>query len=149
MQTFVFSATLSKDLQQNLKRRIRRGAKKGAGKKMSAFEDLVDRLDFREPNPEVIDLSPQGGVVATLKESMVECVVADKVCAALFVGHPELMEAVGPISLLFPSPLSRSITRLCRYHRRYSAPHALVRDPAPSSLPVAFSATAKTKAEEP
>jgi len=28
----------------------------------------------------VIDLSPEGGVVASLKESMVECVVADKVC---------------------------------------------------------------------
>jgi ATP-dependent RNA helicase DDX24/MAK5 len=29
MQTFVFSATLSKDLQQNLKRRTRRPPKKG------------------------------------------------------------------------------------------------------------------------
>lgn len=42
-------------------------------------EDLVERLDFRDPNPEVIDLSPEGGVVASLKESMVECVIAEKV----------------------------------------------------------------------
>jgi hypothetical protein len=42
-------------------------------------EDLVDRLDFRDHNPEVIDLSPEGGVVATLRESMVECVSTDKV----------------------------------------------------------------------
>lgn len=41
----------------------------------------MERLDFRDENPEVIDLSPEGGVVAMLKESMVECVVADKVSA--------------------------------------------------------------------
>lgn len=39
----------------------------------------MERLDFRDENPEVIDLSPEGGVVKQLKESMVECVVADKV----------------------------------------------------------------------
>ncbi|WVF66002.1 hypothetical protein IAT40_000740 [Kwoniella sp. CBS 6097] len=77
MQTFVFSATLSKDLQQNLKRRGPIGGK-GKGKRSSTLEDLVDKLDFRDRNPEVIDLSPEGGVVATLRESMVECVVADK-----------------------------------------------------------------------
>ncbi|OCF44081.1 ATP-dependent RNA helicase MAK5 [Kwoniella heveanensis CBS 569] len=77
MQTFVFSATLSKDLQQNLKRTGRIGGK-GKGKRSSTLEDLVDKLDFRDRNPEVIDLSPEGGVVATLRESIVECVVADK-----------------------------------------------------------------------
>ncbi|WWC66623.1 uncharacterized protein I206_100526 [Kwoniella pini CBS 10737] len=77
MQTFVFSATLSKDLQQNLKRKqYNRG--KGKGKRSSTLEDLVDKLDFRDPKPEVIDLSPEGGVVATLRESMVECIIADK-----------------------------------------------------------------------
>lgn len=80
MQTFVFSATLSKDLQQNLKRRNRSStSKKRPTKQASALEDLVDRLDFRDPKPELIDLSPEGGVVAMLKESMVECVVSDKV----------------------------------------------------------------------
>ena len=37
------------------------------------------KLDFRDPDPEVIDLSPEGGVVSTLKESQVECLGADKV----------------------------------------------------------------------
>ena len=37
------------------------------------------RLDFRDPEPEVIDLSPVGGVVSTLRESQVECLSADKV----------------------------------------------------------------------
>lgn len=93
MQTFVFSATLSKDLQQNLKRKQRKpkaGTKRASAlgelfssqataHELTHSEDLVDRLDFRDPNPEVIDLSPEGGVVATLRESMVECIVTDKV----------------------------------------------------------------------
>ncbi|BEJ10856.1 hypothetical protein CspHIS471_0102780 [Cutaneotrichosporon sp. HIS471] len=74
MQTFVFSATLSKDLQANLKRFKRRGK----GKKSSTLEDLVERLDFRDANPEVIDLSPEGGLVSTLREAMIECIAADK-----------------------------------------------------------------------
>ncbi|TXT07465.1 hypothetical protein VHUM_03185 [Vanrija humicola] len=75
MQTFVFSATLSKDLQQNLKKRRR---SKPKGKKASALEDLVEKLDFRDEAPLVIDLSPEGGLVKTLRESMIECVVSDK-----------------------------------------------------------------------
>ncbi|GMK59849.1 hypothetical protein CspeluHIS016_0900660 [Cutaneotrichosporon spelunceum] len=73
MQTFVFSATLSKDLQANLKRYKRRGKKSS-----STLEDLVDRLDFRDANPAVIDLSPEGGLVSTLREAQIECVASDK-----------------------------------------------------------------------
>ncbi|WVO14692.1 hypothetical protein L204_102330 [Cryptococcus depauperatus] len=76
LQTFVFSATLSKDLQRNLKRRNKNH--RGKGKKSSTLEDLVEKLDFRDENPEVIDLSPEGGVVKTLRESMIECTQADK-----------------------------------------------------------------------
>lgn len=42
-------------------------------------EDLLERLDFRDPEPEVINLSPEGGVVSSLQESQVECLPADKV----------------------------------------------------------------------
>ncbi|OWZ74759.1 ATP-dependent RNA helicase MAK5 [Cryptococcus neoformans Bt85] len=76
MQTFVFSATLSKDLQKNLKRRST--SWKGKGKRSSTLEDLVEKLDFRDENPEVIDLSPEGGVVSSLRESMIESTKADK-----------------------------------------------------------------------
>lgn len=113
MQTFVFSATLSRDLQQNLKRRKRmkqsNGKRKGNGRpettlgallmsllrlqdmfltvsKSTIFrvfyistDELLLKLDFRDPEPEVIDLSPEGGVVSTLKESQIECLSADKV----------------------------------------------------------------------
>ncbi|KAF7351230.1 DEAD-domain-containing protein [Mycena sanguinolenta] len=81
LQTFVFSATLSKDLQRNVKRRSR---PKPAGKHhkrdapASTLDDLLLRLDFRDPEPEIIDLSPKGGVVSTLKESKIECLSADK-----------------------------------------------------------------------
>ncbi|KIR59411.1 ATP-dependent RNA helicase MAK5 [Cryptococcus bacillisporus CA1873] len=75
MQTFVFSATLSKDLQTNL---TRRRSWKGKGKRSSTLEDLVEKLDFRDENPEVIDLSPEGGVVSSLRESMIESTKADK-----------------------------------------------------------------------
>ncbi|KAL5480766.1 MAK5 [Sanghuangporus weigelae] len=80
LQTFIFSATLSRDLQRNLKRMKRTPSKlksKG-GKPISTLDELVSKLDFRDPEPEVIDLSPKGGVVSTLQESQVECLSADK-----------------------------------------------------------------------
>ncbi|EPQ52206.1 DEAD-domain-containing protein [Gloeophyllum trabeum ATCC 11539] len=76
MQTFVFSATMSKDLQRNLK--MRKRPKAGKTKPASTLDDLLMRLDFRDPEPEVIDLSPEGGVVSTLKEGKIECLSADK-----------------------------------------------------------------------
>lgn len=83
LQTFIFSATLSKDLQRNVKGRSRpRSAgkkyKKHDEKPASTLDDLLLRLDFRDPDPEVIDLSPTGGVVSTLQESKIECLSADK-----------------------------------------------------------------------
>ncbi|EKM58046.1 uncharacterized protein PHACADRAFT_182435 [Phanerochaete carnosa HHB-10118-sp] len=76
LQTLVFSATLSKDLQRNLKKRSRPSRK--SSKPASTLDDLLLRLDFRDPNPEVIDLSPEGGVVSTLRESRIDCLTNDK-----------------------------------------------------------------------
>jgi ATP-dependent RNA helicase DDX24/MAK5 len=47
---------------------------------MNVTDDLLLRLDFRDPKPEVIDISPEGGVVNSLRESKIECLSADKVC---------------------------------------------------------------------
>ncbi|SRR6266550_1073964 len=98
LQIFVFSATLSKDLQRNLRKRTKLPKK---GQKLTStlgafpainlirivcepeLDDLLLRLDFRDPEPEVVDLSPAGGVVATLQESKIECLVADKVSIRL------------------------------------------------------------------
>ncbi|KAF4618627.1 hypothetical protein D9613_010108 [Agrocybe pediades] len=82
LQTFVFSATMSKDLQRNVKKKFRpKGNKKHYKrdqKPATTLDDLLLRLDFRDPNPEVIDLSPVGGVVSTLKEGKIECLSGDK-----------------------------------------------------------------------
>jgi ATP-dependent RNA helicase DDX24/MAK5 len=78
MQTFVFSATLSKELQQNLKRRWRpKGFQKNDGP-ATTLDDLLLRLDFRDPEPEIIDISPKSGVVSALKESRIECLANNK-----------------------------------------------------------------------
>ncbi|KAI0366851.1 DEAD-domain-containing protein [Pilatotrama ljubarskyi] len=77
LQTFVFSATLSKDLQKNLKRRSR-GRRRKNEKPASTLDDLLLRLDFRDPEPAVVDISPAGSVVATLTESKIECLMTDK-----------------------------------------------------------------------
>ena len=42
-------------------------------------DDLLLRLDFRDPDPKVIDMSPIGGVVSTLTEGKIYCLSADKV----------------------------------------------------------------------
>ncbi|KAG8880681.1 ATP-dependent RNA helicase [Tulasnella sp. 332] len=78
LQTLIFSATLSKDLQKNLKKKGDEKKKKRQRKITSTLDDLLMRLDFRDENPDVIDLSPQGGVVESLQESKVECLVKDK-----------------------------------------------------------------------
>ncbi|KAH0581449.1 hypothetical protein H2248_012530 [Termitomyces sp. 'cryptogamus'] len=82
LQTFIFSATLSQGLQNNVKRRSRPKSagkyKKRDDKPASTLDDLLSRLDFRDPDPQVIDLSPAGGVVSTLQESKIECLSADK-----------------------------------------------------------------------
>jgi ATP-dependent RNA helicase DDX24/MAK5 len=44
-----------------------------------SIDDLVSRLDFRDPEPVVIDLSPKDRIVSTFQESKVECLMTDKV----------------------------------------------------------------------
>ncbi|GAA5968135.1 hypothetical protein JCM11641_003744 [Rhodosporidiobolus odoratus] len=78
MRTFVFSATMSKELQQNFRKRggltnRRWVPPQEGGGDMSSLDDLLDRLDFRDSDPEIIDLSPEHGLVETLKECKVEC----------------------------------------------------------------------------
>ncbi|KAL4079554.1 ATP-dependent RNA helicase [Scleroderma citrinum] len=79
LQTFVFSATLSKELQHNFKRRSRHTAiTQGGNNPLSTLDDLLLRLDFRHPEPDVIDISPEGGTVSTLQLSKLECLSSDK-----------------------------------------------------------------------
>ncbi|KAE9383009.1 DEAD-domain-containing protein [Gymnopus androsaceus JB14] len=66
MQTFVFSATLSKDLQKNFKRRSKPKRSNNSKKEEKPASTLV------------IDLSPEGGVVSSLTEGKIQCLSADK-----------------------------------------------------------------------
>ncbi|GJJ07838.1 hypothetical protein Clacol_002043 [Clathrus columnatus] len=75
LQTFIFSATLSKELQRDLKSNKRRKTKTNSA---TTLDELLMKLDFRDPNPVVIDLSPEGGKVQGLQESIVECLTANK-----------------------------------------------------------------------
>lgn len=45
---------------------------------MAPLEDLFDKLDFRDEEPEIIDLSPADGVVSTLQEAKIECMANEK-----------------------------------------------------------------------
>ncbi|CAE6493815.1 unnamed protein product [Rhizoctonia solani] len=76
MQTFVFSATMSKELQTNLSRRS--GKRRNKNKNGSTLDDLLMKLDFRDPNPAIVDLSPEYGKVSSLTESRIECISGDK-----------------------------------------------------------------------
>ncbi|KAF5314780.1 hypothetical protein D9611_007158 [Ephemerocybe angulata] len=79
LQTFVFSATLSKDLQRNLKKPMRANfSRKKKAKPATTLDDLLMRLDFRDPEPEIIDLSPQGNLISTLQEGRINCLSTDK-----------------------------------------------------------------------
>ncbi|KAJ2915512.1 hypothetical protein MD484_g4910, partial [Candolleomyces efflorescens] len=80
MQTFVFSATLSKDLQRNLKKPMRRSfsSKKKQHKPASTLDDLLLRLDFRDADPEIIDLTPEGNLISSLQEGRINCLTSDK-----------------------------------------------------------------------
>ncbi|UZJ56691.1 hypothetical protein CBS101457_006011 [Exobasidium rhododendri] len=74
LQTFIFSATLSKDLQKNLKKSNR----KRKGKKASTLDDLFSMIDFRDDDPRVVDLSTKTRLAAGLIESKLECLNKDK-----------------------------------------------------------------------
>lgn len=81
MRTFVFSATMSKELQLNLKRKggTRKFIPRANEGEMTSLDDLLDKLDFRDPDPDIIDLSPEHGLVETLKECKIECLQQEKV----------------------------------------------------------------------
>ncbi|EST09865.1 Helicase, C-terminal [Kalmanozyma brasiliensis GHG001] len=83
MQTFIFSATLSKALQVNLKRRrkVQQFTKKRHSKRKenaTTLDELMDRVDFRDESPAVIDLTPGQGLPEGLMETKIECVGKDK-----------------------------------------------------------------------
>lgn len=89
IRTMVFSATMDKHLQINLKKNWRqtRTQKDKDQASKDPLEDLLERIDFRDEEPELIDLSPKGRLVSGLKECKIECVMKDKVRSPM-TPHP-------------------------------------------------------------
>ena len=78
MQTFVYSATMSKALQTNLKRALWRKKQRREAEPSNTLDDLLARVDFRDAEPVVIEMATQRHVADTLYEAKMECVGQDK-----------------------------------------------------------------------
>lgn len=78
MQTFVYSATMAKALQTNLKRAQWRRRKQRDSETSNTLEDLLSRVDFRDAEPLVVELTPLRHVSETLAEAKVECLAKEK-----------------------------------------------------------------------
>ncbi|WFD27428.1 RNA helicase [Malassezia nana] len=77
MQTFVYSATMSKGLQANLKKAYWR-KKQRRSQLTNTLDDMLARVDFRDEEPWVVELIPERHVADTLWETKVECTGPDK-----------------------------------------------------------------------
>ncbi|KAF9431690.1 ATP-dependent RNA helicase, partial [Entomortierella beljakovae] len=74
-QTFIFTATLSKELSLNLSR------KKNTAKSAStegSMEDLMERIEFHDDSPEFVQVKSEKIVASTLLEAKVECLTPEK-----------------------------------------------------------------------
>jgi ATP-dependent RNA helicase DDX24/MAK5 len=87
IRTMVFSATMDKNLQINLKKKSLQRKTPAVGAPAppeDPMHDLLEQIDFRDPHPELIDLTPEGRMVGGLKECKIECVLKDKVSLICF-----------------------------------------------------------------
>ncbi|GAA5813191.1 hypothetical protein MFLAVUS_006665 [Mucor flavus] len=73
-QTFIFTATLSKDLRFNVKAKRR---KLGA-KTTNTMEDLLNRIEFSDADPALVDMTSDNIVASTLLEARIDCLHTDK-----------------------------------------------------------------------
>ncbi|WFD36026.1 RNA helicase [Malassezia cuniculi] len=78
MQTFIYSATLSKALQENLARKQKLHKRKRTTDDKSTLDDLVARIDFRDAQPALVELKTEKHVSDSLVEAKIECLEKDK-----------------------------------------------------------------------
>ncbi|KDN39330.1 P-loop containing nucleoside triphosphate hydrolase protein [Tilletiaria anomala UBC 951] len=76
LQTYIFSATFSSMLQVNLKRGNRKALKRALG--TNTLDELMSKIDFRDEDPYVADLSTKSRVAETVKECKIECLSKEK-----------------------------------------------------------------------
>ncbi|KAI7898310.1 P-loop containing nucleoside triphosphate hydrolase protein [Cokeromyces recurvatus] len=72
-QTFIYTATLSKDIRFNVKAK-----KKKSRATTNTMEDLLERIDFADKEPALVDMTSENVVASRLLEAKVDCVNTDK-----------------------------------------------------------------------
>lgn len=73
-QTFIYTATLSKDLRFNVKSK----KKKLPVKATNSMEDLLRRIEFADADPALVDMTSENVVASRLLEAKIDCVNTDK-----------------------------------------------------------------------
>ncbi|KAF1796250.1 P-loop containing nucleoside triphosphate hydrolase protein [Mucor lusitanicus] len=73
-QTFIYTATLSKDLRFNVKAK----KKKLPVKPTNTMEDLLRRIEFADEDPALVDMTSENVVASRLLEAKIDCVNTDK-----------------------------------------------------------------------
>lgn len=114
------------------------------------IDDLLLRLDFRN-QPDVIDISPEGGAVSTLQLSRLECLSSDKVRLfnMVHVPWPLTSSFLGRVSVLLPAAIPRPFPRVLIGYRWHPAAPTIVGITEPENLPFALPTGAAPAAEEP
>ncbi|KAJ2237754.1 ATP-dependent RNA helicase [Coemansia sp. RSA 1722] len=79
-QTFVFSATLLKDMQLQQKRQLSEKVRKRMKNKPEpgTMEDLIERVGFHDQPPHLVDVTGVDGTARTLTEARIDCVADEK-----------------------------------------------------------------------
>ncbi|KAI8073307.1 P-loop containing nucleoside triphosphate hydrolase protein [Gongronella butleri] len=73
-QTFIYTATLDKDIRFNVKSRKAAKAKANKG----GMADLISAIEFHDPNPIKIDVTTEKKVASKLWEAKIECLKTEK-----------------------------------------------------------------------
>ncbi|KAJ2447465.1 ATP-dependent RNA helicase [Coemansia sp. RSA 2440] len=78
-QTFVFSATLLKDMQLVARKTSVKAQKRNRGKPVpGSMEDLVERVGFQDPEPKFVDVTQAHATARTLVETRIDCLANEK-----------------------------------------------------------------------
>ncbi|KAJ2808788.1 ATP-dependent RNA helicase [Coemansia guatemalensis] len=78
-QTFVFSATLLKDMQLVSRKVSQKAQRRNSGKpEPGSMKDLIERIGFQDKQPALIDVTSSVATARTLVESRIDCLVSEK-----------------------------------------------------------------------
>ncbi|KAF8975109.1 ATP-dependent RNA helicase [Entomortierella lignicola] len=76
-QTFIFTATLSKELSLNLSKK-KNSAKSADNSAEGSMEDLMERIEFHDESPALVKVVSDKIVAATLLEAKIDCLTTEK-----------------------------------------------------------------------